>query len=603
MAYSAFGKQFGDSFRQAWKSAEERDEKEKDRKARVAETIARENRAALRVAEARKQAALEALAGRAEGPLSEALVDQGISTEQKPLAPRLYEESLRPLTNMQAIRRDLPSGDTIEDIRKQQAILAAIKGSERRAAAEPEAMREADLRLRAEIAAQKGSEEEVAGLAERDFAKKFNQETTLREAASKNNRTREGRVSLSEMAGEDGEPFTYVIETIATEGEGGLGGELHNAWRKGQRTNLSLSHAGRVKRSLTRAIADTRAGNTPRNPWDAGTDESRIWKDTVDIALLEDPIEKEKAWKKSQADLLKMERDRKNAMEVAEGSPSYKQAQSEFDKWWDGVVSRIPTTGGAAPTLAQIAAEAQSRGIDPQLAMGIQSGALRGANRIGIPRFRDTNYTNFLKQNQGWFTTAKLVETKQGGKPVGYNTAFSALRAVEAMGDRDVAEQLKQDTATARSLIEQYNADLVAIRAVNPRPEVMKIAESIALEPDISAITQFKEGRRTSKLGWDEAMKLSGKPANTAFIVEQAPEVFTRAITTIDAAGNIERQDVELTHRIRRNPYRALTPNEVALANREEMQRNQFKQDPSSPKDPNDPTGFKLGQEIWIRVN
>jgi len=156
MAYSAFGKQFGESFRQAWKSAEERDEKEIDRKARVAETIEREKRNEVRAAEARLQDSLSALRKRAKGPLGEALIDQRIPTipsdEQLPsmriTGPDVEGEAYRELTPMEAVKSGMPQGepDTIENVRAQQSYLAGIEGAERKAAARPEAEAAALLR-------------------------------------------------------------------------------------------------------------------------------------------------------------------------------------------------------------------------------------------------------------------------------------------------------------------------------------------------------------------------------------------------------------------------------------------------------------------------
>tara|TARA_R100001244_G_scaffold21303_4_gene22735 strand:- start:8022 stop:9734 length:1713 start_codon:yes stop_codon:yes gene_type:complete len=531
-----------------------------------------EKRTVVRAAQAKLASTLEALRSRDPASLGAALEELGYpTTERKPAGVKLSPIEMvrqaagidqKKLSAMDAVRQSMPQGEigTVENIRAQQEYLASITGAERRAAAGPEAEAAALLRQESELSAAETLQKRTSDLAIKNYAAMYRAQEAEVEKTRATGAKRSGRVILAKQAGDSGQPFSVVTETIASNAEEGeLGGELHNAWASGQKKYLKLNYGGRVQRSIAKGIADLDAGFTPVNPWTdpIDADANLHWEEMVDIARLKQPIKKHEAIQKSAAALLKIQTDRENLMESVEKVPQYEQAQMAFDKWWDGVVSRIPTVGGARPTASQIRAEAVKRGIEPGAVLTLALG------RIGIPRFRDFNFNNFVKRGQGWFESAEILETRAGGKPVHYTTPFSSL-------------------------------EVLSRSAAGTEEEAIEGAE-------IGARARFAGDRKTAGLGWSESIRLLGLPATTGYIVERAPEVFTIPVTTKDPQGNVVTEDVELTHRIRRNPTRPLTPIEFHKARSEQMQRNQFTEDPTSPKDK--AGNFISGREIWIRVN
>lgn len=568
-------------------------------KSSLKRAIASEDRAALRAAEAKLASTLESLEGRAEGPLGDALAERRISTvpseEQLPSmrieGPDVEGEAYRMLTPMEAVRSRMPQGEigTIENVRAQQSYLAGIEGARGRAAAEPAAMRAESLKLRAQIAAQKESEEETAGLKARAFAREFAQQSAARRAANESVRKegaeRTGRKRRAGQAGESGDSFDSVIKNLAlSKDEAKTGGEFFNEWAIGSKEYLSLSRSAKFTRTIANGVADVDAGFTVTNPWSPSDPEYKIFDELIEIARKGDDATIRNAVEQATADALKLETDMEGRMAAAEKEPQFYAAQQAFDKWWRGVESRIPTVGRAGPTATQIAAEAVRRGINP-IAV-----TTHGAGRLGQPRFRDFNYRNLLKLDQGWFTSAELAETKQGGKPVGYNTAFTALGTAERMGDLEVAAQLKKDTATAVRLLDLHNGDLSAMAAAGVSPSVFKLAEDVVHRVGAEAASRVLGAKKTAGMKFEEALKFMNLPANTPYITEPLPSGEPQTIVINSATGP---KTVEIFYGTRFHPNlgRNLTPAEIKAAKDERKKRSGFSRNNALSK--------KMGFDVW----
>jgi len=474
-----------------------------------------------------------------------------------------------------------------------------LQGAERRLARRPEAIDAQKLAAEAKIIAEEEVLERQKAIDEAKFSSMYAVQQRKQEETRKHGAKRGGRVALAKGAGSSGKPFSVVIETVADNNEEAkLGGELYNSWALGRAEYEKLSHSAKVHRSITHALAEVDAGRTPTNPHDPGTDDHEVWREMVDTALLKNPIELEKAKQASVAALVEMQRDRNNRIKFAEKDPKYLEAQTRFDKWWAGVVSRIPTRAGARPTRTQIIAEAVKRGIDPAAA---RTGAL---GRAGVPAFRDFNYRNFEKHNQGWFDIAEQVEIKKGGKPVDYGVPFAALGAIEKGAEAGLAEQQRKDRATAVSLIDLHGADLNAIAtavASNPRsPEIFNMARSIINENRAAAVVaaggQVRGAAALDDFQWKEIEKKRGGQVN--HILQDLPADEPRQITiqTVDGPKVIDVYTV-----IQRNPTRPWTNAMEFAAQKDLKQRTNWVIDPSSPKDAKG--NYVAGKEIWIRAD
>ena len=595
MAWEKFGERFAESYNKYLEDEADRKKAKKLAKASLKRAIASEDRAAVRVAEAKLASTLESLEGRAEGPLGDALAERRISTvpseEELPSmrieGPDVEGEAYRMLTPMEAVRSRMPQGEpgTIGNVRAQQSYLSGIEGARGRAAAEPAAMKAASLKHRAQIAAQEESEERTAALKARAFAREFEQQSAARRKENRFIAEKGGKVRRTGQAGRSGEQWADVRAGIAlSEDEAKVGGEMYNEWAIGAKDYLSLSRAGRFKRTIANGIADVNAGFTVTNPWQITDPEHEIFEDLIEVARKGDDADIRNAVEQAQADALKLETDMEGRMAAAEKLPEFYAAQQEFDKWWRGVVSRIPTAGRAGPTAAQITAEAVSRGIDP-LAV-----TTHAAGRIGQARFRDFNYRNLLKLDQGWFTGAELAETKQGGKPVGYNTAFTALGTTERMGDLGVAEKLKKDTATALRLYKTHKGNLSSVAAAAPTPEVFRLVEDMVNRGSATAISSFKKAEEAAGMDFEKALEHLSLPAGTPFLTEPMPSGESQKIVINSATGPTV---VEIFYGTRFHPNlgRKLTPAEIKAAKDERKQRSGFSR--------NNALSTKMGFDVW----
>lgn len=608
-----FGEAFSASYLKGFdsytKAELEREKAKKAKKAARKAEIDREERRALGVAEARKQSALEALEASAEGPLGEALVDQRISTEQKPLAPRLYEESLRPLTNMQAIRRALPSGDTIEDIRKQQAILAAIKGSERRAAAEPEAFAKAKLDAMASISAKEHIADAQTQLEIDDWKKK---QAEHRAEAKKH---REGEDAIAsghrriKQRGKGGQPFDDSLRLVAR-GRVPTAGEreaLYDSWAEGSIIYNQTSSAGELSIAEAQAEADIRAGLSVTNPYNATSDKARYehFDKFVKLAKMADPIRKRVALEAHIAAGVKIGRDRDNAIMASEKTALHGAAQKQFDMW---VKSWFPPVTGAVggarrPTQAMIRAEAIRRGVDPQAAL---TTAVIRTIPANLATFRKANYEIYEKHARNWFAEATAVESGQGGKPVHYSTLAQGLGTQEKVQIREETEQQAKDRVTAMSLIEAHGADLnaiaTALAGATParRAAVFNMARSVIKESDAAAVVAARgQVRGAAALGdeqWKAIEKKRGMQVDYILqdLAADAPQKII--IQTVDGPKVIDVYKV-----IERNSLRPFTPAMEFAAQKDLMQRTNWIIDPSSPKDANG--NYIAGKEIWIKAD
>lgn len=453
MAYSAFGEQFGESLRQAWKSADERDEKEKDRKARIQDLIDVEERRAKRLLKTQADTIIESLYSRPQtqgSPLSKAYadvtgkedseyyVDPNIAVPADQYHLQLGKGEEDPLsmqkTIMEKLRAAAPSEERPDERLR---YFKAIEGARARHAELPDAMRQADIAMQAKEsvldreldAAMKALRERTKfERGEESFTKEFNAE--LIQAYQH---------ALDGKSYDDWKKSSNIRNEGAYQSQG-LGSQMHHSWLKGRRERNNASHALKLKLDITAAEREIR-NNMPamrapdplimktatgaeqaqalKNQWikdergrinewlddnvrskfnkyEKGTTEHMLVNEAIAMAA-ERPEEGAASRERGINKAIRAAEDqRKKAIAIAKRDPAWFKAAERLTKYWQNTDKRKGTLKNVADAL----------GLDAvAMAMPSRLRALR-------PEHDDLNYDAYVKFRTGWFDKADNINSR-----------------------------------------------------------------------------------------------------------------------------------------------------------------------------------------------
>ena len=591
MAYSAFGEQFGETFRQAWESADERDAKEKVRKDKIADQKESEKRVILAAAQAKQTSALKAMAGSATGPFTTALSNLNIPmTKQRAGGVRaapveMINEAIgvgqEPISAMDAVRQSMPQGEegTIENVRAQNEYLARIAAEERRVAGPEESRAAAVAAERNRLAARLAVEDETRALKHREYTADFDLKYSLEAAA----RTDVENLALAELAGKTGET---LAEARITVGEAfPAGSDLFKRYKRGAKVYDRSDEVARFSRNIRLMESDVKKNESVRpNPYDPQyqKDFHDGWEDLYELAQGKQYEDMYAAELQLEADFTRNKGLRKNAMEAdLEDIAGMAGAVAAMRKYVDTAFSKSP----AGTTTTLFASE-----------LGIPEVIATSAHQIWKTRITDEQkHDIYIKHKSGWFdTVSRLNKRLRTAKDlaafpeVNFRTPLVALNQIELGLEHTEAEGEAGLTGESLKWFNKIGADIGDLGRI-PDPKVRKRVEN-QIYLTMGKVTADQLARSLNNIAdFDFLASTLGKPKGIKFFAVRTPDADKRMLLSpVTVDGKSTGQEAAPV-----NARQVIRPGVVLTrAQKEELKKMQLEESGWVYDD-------KIGQYVW----